>query len=226
MMAASAFRLRELLRECELRIVSALGLRPVAIDPQLACAAGTFKGVQVALEARGYSGGAIAFARFVELWGGALEITNLLCLPRTGRALPILGADFVSVSSGSALFAADLSPVPGAAPIAPLAHTLPSGGELPDWCVRVFSAQPLHARVEAARRDEACAAALQRVDHFCVLAAAPGPAGNAREISHAQREYARAHLEDDKGLGMLARMFGDAWAERFLHEVMFPAPRA
>ena len=222
----SAFGLRELSRECERRIVSRLLLRPVALDPQLASAAGSLKGVEIALEARGYAGGAIAFARFVELWGGALEITNLLCLPRTSCALPILGADFVSVSSQSALFASDLSPVPGSAPAAPLAHALPSGGKLPGWCDRVFSPQPLFSRVGADRRDEACAAVLGRVDQFCALAAAGGPAGSEREISHAQREYARAHLEDDKGLAMLGRMFGDAWAQRFLREVMFPAPAA
>ena len=129
----SAFGLRELLRECERRIVSALALRPVALDPQLASAAGSFKGVPP---------------------------------------------------------------------------------------------QPLYARVGADRRDEACAAALDRVDRFCALAAAGGPPGSEREISHAHREYARAHLEDDKGLAMLARMFGDAWAHRFLREVMFPAPPA
>ena len=224
--ALSAFRLRELSRECERRIVSRLSLRPVALDPQLAAAAGSFKGVEVSLQARSYAGGAIAFARFVELWGGALEIANVLCLPRTSLALPILGADFVSVSSQWAMFAADLSPVPGSAPAALLTHALPSGGKLPDWCDRVFSPQPLYARVGVDQRDEACAAALDRVDQFCALAAAGGPTGSEREISHAHREYARAHLEDDKGLSMLARMFGDAWAARFLREVMFPAAPA
>jgi phycocyanobilin:ferredoxin oxidoreductase len=201
-------------------------LQPIALDPQLASAVGSFKGVKIALEARGYAGGAIAFARFVEVWGGALEITNLLCLPRTSRALPIFGADFVSVSSQSAMFAADLSPVPGAPPVAALVHALPSAGELPGWCQGVFSPHPLFVRVAADRRDEACAAALERVDQFCALAAAEGPAGSEREILDAQREYARAHLEDDKGLDMLGRIFGDAWAQRFLREVMFPAPPA
>ena len=199
-------------------------MRPVALDPQLAFAAGSLKGVEIRLEARGYAGGAIAFARFVELWGGTLEITNLLCLPLTSCALPILGADFVSVSSQSALVAADLSPVPGSVPVAPLVHALPSGGKLPDWCDRVFSPQPLFSRVGADRRDEACAAVLECVDQFCALAAAGGPAGSEREIAQAQRGYARAHLDDDKGLAMLGRIFGDAWAQRFLSEVMFPAP--
>ena len=224
--ALSAFGLRGFLRECERRIVSRLLLRPVALDPQHAFAAGSLKGVEIKLEARGYAGGAIAFARFVEIWGGALEITNLLCLPLTSCALPILGGDFVSVFSQSALFVADVSPIPGSAPLAPLMHALPSGGKLPDWCGRVFSPQPLFSRVGAARRDEACAAALERVDQFCALAAAGGPAGSKRDISQAQRGYARAHLDDDKGLAMLGRIFGDAWAQRFLREVMFPAPAA
>ena len=97
--ALRAFGLRDLARECERRLVSALSLQPVALDPQFASATGSFKGVEIALEARGYAGGAIAFARFVELSGGALEIANLLCLPRTSYPLPIFGADFVSVSS-------------------------------------------------------------------------------------------------------------------------------
>ena len=222
----SAFGLRELSRECERRIVSALALQPVALDSQFASAAGSFKGVEIFLEARAYKGGAIAFARFVELWGGALEIVNLLCLPCTNCALPILGADLVSVSSQSAMFAADLSPVPGfaAAPLLHAPHSLPSGGKLPDWCARVLSPQPLRVRVEAGQRDEAGAAVLSRVDQFCAIAKAGEHAGNRREIANAQREYGRAHLEDDKGLAMLGRIFGNEWAGRFLREVMFPAP--
>ena len=148
-----------------------------------------------------------------------------MCLPRTNCALPIFGADFFTVSSQSAMFAADLSPVPGFAPAAPMAHSLPSSGKLPDWCARIFSPQPLYVRVGADRRDEARAAVLDRVDQFCAIASAGGLAGSEREIAAAQREYARAHLEDDKGLTtMVGRMFGNAWAQRFLREVMFPAP--
>lgn len=222
----SAFGLRELSQECERRIVSALALQPVALDSKFASAAGSFKGVEISLEARGYAGGSIAFARFVELWGGALEIVNLLCLPRTSYALPILGADLVSVSSRSAMFAADLSPVPGfaAAPRLRPSHSLPSSRELHGWCARILSPQSLSVRVEGDRREEAFAAVLERVDDFCALAMAGESNGSELEIAAAQREYARAHIEDDKGLTMLGRIFGDDWAQRFLREVMFPDP--
>jgi hypothetical protein len=41
-------------------------------------------------------------------------------------------------------------------------------------------------------------------------------------VQRAQDGYAAAHREDDKGLGLLARMFGERWAERYLREVLFP----
>ena len=44
----------------------------------------------------------------------------------------------------------------------------------------------------------------------------------AQEIARRQDGYAAAHRTDDKGLGLLAKMFGAPWADRYLEEVLFP----
>jgi hypothetical protein len=45
-------------------------------------------------------------------------------------------------------------------------------------------------------------------------------------VRAAQAGYAAAHRTDDKGLGLLATMFGAAWADRYIDRVLFPAARS
>jgi hypothetical protein len=45
----------------------------------------------------------------------------------------------------------------------------------------------------------------------------------ARAVSEAQSGYLSDHRTQDKGLGMLAKMFGAAWASRYIDAVLFPA---
>jgi hypothetical protein len=122
------------------------------------------------------------------------------------------------------MVAADLSRVTAdvAAPaIAP--HGLPSGGDLPQWCRRWFSPQALYTRLPDARLDEAAAPLLAFARALASMRIRPEPA-RAAEIAAAHRGYCASHVEDDKGLGMLARMFGADWSARFVREVMFPLP--
>ena len=197
--------------------MAAFELVPVTLDPLLASASAPWKGGKVTLAARAYSGAAVRFARFVELSGGDLEIANLLCFPRAGLALPLFGADLVSFSAEHALIAADLSLVP-VAPFPPSA--LPSARAPPSWSG--FSPDALFARIEPLQRAAADAALFARVDRLCALVGEPPEPAGAGARAAAQEQYARSHREDDRGLRMLARLFGDAWAGRFLREVMFP----
>ena len=208
---------RELLREVEREMARALDLQPMPLPPELACARGCWKGGPVELEARACRGGVIRYARCIELWGGELSIANVLVLPRVDLSLPVFGLDVVATGRGSVMVAADLSPVAGGAlPDLP-PHGFPSGGELPEWCRRWFSPQAVYTRMPLARLSETREAVLDRVRALASIR--PEPA----QAAEGQRGYCRAHLEDDKGLGMLARMFGEAWAARFVREVMFPA---
>lgn len=162
----------------------------------------------------------------------------MLALPRLDLALPILGADLVSlgVRGAGVMIAADLSPVlpPGDARERQLAglarrmgayRDLTPGGALPAWCARWFSPYALYVRPTPAEVPRAAAAFRETVDAFVALAAgAAAPVGGAPDpdVQRAHDGYAAAHREDDKGLGLLARMFGERWAERYLREVLFP----
>jgi phycocyanobilin:ferredoxin oxidoreductase len=202
----------ELLREAEAIVTP--GLRAVPGER----AEGKFRDQNVELETRAYEGGPFRFARFIEVRGAALEIGNVLCLPRRDLLLPIFGADLVRIGAQPAMIAADLSPVAGENVEAVSAGRppLPPGGELPAWARQVFSPHALYTRVSDADLDDARRAFLAFPRTLMALRAAPG------DSSAAQRRYCVAHLEDDRGLQLLARMFGDAWAQRFLREVMFP----
>jgi phycocyanobilin:ferredoxin oxidoreductase len=201
-----------LLREAEAIVTP--GLRAVPGER----AAGTFRGEPVELEVRAHEGGPFRFARFIEVRGAGLEIGNILCLPRRDLLLPIFGADLVRIGAQPAMIAADLSPVAGedVSAVSAGRPALPEAGELPAWAQQVFSPHALYTRVSDGQLDDARRAFLFFPRTLMALHAVPG------DSSPAQRRYCVAHLEDDKGLQLLARMFGDAWARRFLRDVMFP----
>ena len=211
---------RELLGAVERELVRGLDLCPRSLTPELSSARGAWKGEPVELTARAYESGTVRLCRFVELQGGGLSIANALCLPRRDLLLPIFGLDVVAPGHGTVMVAADLSPIKPGAVVEFPPSSLPPGGPLPDWCRRVFSPHALYARIPAAQLAEVAAPILARVQALTAMRAAPGP---EEQIAAAQRAYCSAHLEDDKGLGMLSRMFGAVWAGRFLREVMFPA---
>ena len=225
-----------LLRELEGWIVAELALRARGLPAELADAEGSWKGERVLLRTRTYAGDRIRLARFATVSGGGLDIGNLLVLARDDLALPILGADLVALGArgGGAMLAADLSPVlppgpgrdaqlaPLAAAVAPYAD-LPPGGELPGWCARWFSPHALYTRPGPAELSRAIHALREYPRAFAALvhAATPRPerAADARTAWHG---YAAAHREDDKGLGMLAKIVSPAWADRYLGEALFP----
>jgi len=226
-----------LTRRAASSLVAALGLSPLPLAPDLARAEGTWKGKPVTIETRAFRGGPIVFARFAEIAGEGLEIGNALCVPSPDYPLPIFGADLVALGPDAAMLAADLSPTlpPGPerdAQLAPLAEafearaTLPPGGALPAWCADWFSPFSLYTRIDRTHLDAAAAAfeAFPRVYGDICRApsgAAPRP-GLAAETARAIEGYAAAHRTDDKGLRMLAKMFGEGWASRYLEAVLFP----
>jgi hypothetical protein len=96
-------------------------------------------------------------------------------------------------------------------------------GELPAWCAAWFSPEALLTRVPAGALPLVAEAVHAYVDAYVELARTSEPDANAVEaISAGQRGYARAHIEHDRGLGLLKKLFDPALAERFLTEVLFP----
>lgn len=211
-------------------------MTPVAIAPDLADAEGTWKGAPVRLTTQVWSGPLVRQARFATVVGGGLEIGNLLVVMRDDLALPILGADLVALGArgAGAMLAADLSPTLPAgaqrdAQLAGLAAAmrayadLPPGGALPAWCAAWFSPHALYTRPAPAQVSRA----LEALGHFprelVALARTATPRPDLRAAAAlARRGYAAAHREDDKGLGMLAKIVSPEWAARYVREVLFP----
>ncbi len=231
---SGAFPFAALTAEVETYLVGELALVPVALPPDLAAATGGWKSEPVTITTRAYSGDGVRYARFVQLVGVDLEIGNVLCLPDHAYPLPILGADLVSVRRESGMLAADLSPTLPPGPdrdrqLRPLARRravrgpLPPGGPLPAWCTAWFSPHALYTRVTREQLAPAVAAFWDLPRSFVDLVRQATPRPElAGEVADRQDGYAAAHRTDDKGLGLLAKMFGATWMERYLGDVLFP----
>ena len=214
----------------------ALSLESLALDPPLARAVGEWKGAPVTIETTAWRGPLVRYARVATVRGAGLEIGNVLVLPRHDVPLPMLGADLVSLGARGAgtMIAADLSPVlpQGVEQDAQLGglarrmasfRDLTSGGELPAWCARWFSPHALYVRPSPDELPRAAQAFREVVAEYIALASdAARSAVMSEEIMAAQAGYAVSHREDDRGLGMLGRMFGQRWADRYLRLVLFP----
>lgn len=225
----------ETIRQMERQIVGAFDLTQVAIDPDLSRRIGTFRGSEVTIESRQYRGGRVRLARFAVVYGETLEIGNVMCFPDPAFIVPILGADLVAVREDSVMIAADLSPISPSADdhrdqFTELQNAcknwtdLPSGGDLPEWALRLFSPFALYTRVDLSQVPNAYQALGVFPELFVRhLKAAQANSTRALEISQAQGHYADVHRADDKGLRLLGAMFGMDWAERYLREFLFPS---
>ncbi len=227
----SAFAFTELLARTQAELVAQLGLRPLPLPAELCDPRGQWRGEPVALRARAFCSAAVPYARFVSVQGKGLEIANLLCVPKAGEDVPLFGADLVGLGAERGIVVVDLSPTArdGAARDRQEALVaaqrvggcaLPSGGEPPAWCQDWLSPNALHARVDAAQAPSVGQALEPFTRAFVALvsAASARPAGGRER----QLAYFKSHREDDKGLGLLAKLFHAQLAERLIHEVLFP----
>lgn len=223
-------------RAVEAQLVQALDLRPLPLPPELAAAAGTFRGAPVAIRTTAYHGACIRLARFATVVGDGLEIGNILCLAHPAYPLPVLGADLVAARRDSVMLAADLSlltpdPLERDRQLALLerarraAPVLPSGGDLPAWAAAWFSPQALYTRIDPRAHLAPALAAFQVFpDTFAALVTSTSARPELQlAVAAAQEEYLAVHRTDDKGLRLLAAMFGPDWATHYLETVLFPA---
>jgi phycocyanobilin:ferredoxin oxidoreductase len=231
---SAGFGFARLTLETEVWLVRELVLDPVPVDPELAFAEGTWKGEPVTIETRAYASDQIRQARFAIVRGPALEIGNILCLSTLEWPLPILGADLVAIRREQGMVAVDLSPtlppgeqreaqLSGLAAMQAQQPELPPGGVLPDWCADWFSPHALYTRVPLSQAEAAAAAFRDFPRHFIDLARQGRPQSElSAHVARVQDGYMAAHRNDDRGLGMLAKMFGPTWAERYVSELLFP----
>lgn len=164
--------------------------------------------------------------------GAGLEIANLLCIPEADRPWPVLGVDLVGLGRDTASGVADLTPMvePAEAErqLLPLARrreagaVLPSAGALPAWC-RGFSRHALFVRVGADQAGTLCEQLPDYVGALVEIARGEPIRPERSDLTRErQRAYLAAHLEEDKGLLLLEKVFDPGWARQFLRTVMFP----
>ena len=230
----SPFRFAAAATETEAWLVRELKLRPLPLAPALAEAEGTWKGSTVLIRTRAYRGGVVRYARFAVLTGGGLEIANALCLSEPRHPLPILGADLVALGRETGMLAVDLSPTRPAGPerdaqLTDLAERrgshppFPSGRTLPEWRAAWFSPYALYTRIDPRQLGDALGVVRDFAHAFAALASTSRPRPDlAAGVAAAQEGYLAAHRTDDKGLKLLATMFGPTWADRYVAEVLFP----
>lgn len=225
-----------LLADTEAHLVDALNLTPIVLPTSLAHAEAASKHGPARVKARAYRGSRIAYARFVWVNAGAsLEIGNALCVPHPKFALPVLGLDVVQTNPARpTLFVEDLSPTTamkkhahverGLTAAQQAVASLPSAGALPAWCAAHVSPLPLFVRVggdEGAPVKRAHDLLLNAFVH-ALQAASPDPELEG-EASAATEAYLRSHREDDPGLGLMGKMFGEPFGSRFVSSIMFPS---
>lgn len=219
----------------------ALALEDVALAPALAGAGGSWKGAPATIGTRASRGNRIAYCRVAEVRGAGLAIGNLLCVPeprfRVGPAsLPILGVDLVAIGDRDAIVVADLSPMgeerapadewmAAALDSEPRVATLAPIADLPSWAHESFSRRALAARVPLAQQAVAADAVRRVVDAFVALvhdARVDGSTAATCAARHEQRRYMARHRDEDGGLALLARIFGNEWARGYIRDVLFP----
>jgi hypothetical protein len=233
---SAALGFTQIIAAAEAGLIRALDLVPAPLPAELARIEGQWKDAPVVLDARAYRGERVAYARFVSIQGENLEIGNALCLSAPAYPLPILGVDLVGLGKDTVVAVADLSPIldqpdardrqlRGLATRRARGPALPSGGELPAWCSAWFSPHALFTRAPSARCVDVAHAIEDYWRAYAELAVAAEPGAGAARVEGAQRDYCVAHLEHDRGLQMLRKLFEPALADRFLREVLFPERR-
>jgi phycocyanobilin:ferredoxin oxidoreductase len=164
--------------------------------------------------------------------GKGLDILHCVMFPAPLYGLPLFGCDIVAGPAGVSAAIADLSPtkgdrqLPGAYQkgLAELgAPEFEQQRELPPWG-EIFSEYCLFIRPSNAAEEDQF---VQRVDDFlklhCHQAIAAEPLNEAETMEHRQGQihYCQQQQKNDKTRRVLEKAFGEAWAERYMSQVLF-----
>jgi phycocyanobilin:ferredoxin oxidoreductase len=164
--------------------------------------------------------------------GKGLDILHCVMFPEPRYGLPLFGCDIVAGPAGVSAAIADLSPTQGD-------HQLPQAyrdglnqlgkpqfaqaRELPPWGA-IFSEYCLFIRPDDAAEETQF---VQRVKDFLDIhrrqANIAQPLTDEQEAEHrrGQIHYCQQQQKNDKTRRVLEKAFGEAWAERYMSQVLF-----
>ncbi len=206
----------------EATLVGALGLTPRVIPPSLATMSVDCRGQTLSVSARAYSGGTVAYARFVQIDSPFLKVDNVLVLPTCVTAQPIFGIDIVRPGvMAQWVVALDLSPTsnvdePGIAEaLGPDWH--PSAPEPARWARDHLSASAFVGRFDYLPIDLDLRIGMM-ARAFVDLAVRRSVDDQVARLEQRAR-YVRGHRDDQHGMKVVRKLLGG----RFVDEVLFPA---
>ncbi|AIE74799.1 MULTISPECIES: phycocyanobilin:ferredoxin oxidoreductase [unclassified Synechocystis] len=210
-----------------------LPLKPYQLPEDLGYVEGRLEGEKLVIENRCYQ--TSQFRKMhLELAkvGKGLDILHCVMFPEPLYGLPLFGCDIVAGPAGVSAAIADLSPTQGD-------RQLPAGyqkalaqldkpefeqqRELPPWG-EIFSDYCLFIRPGNATEEEQF---VQLVADFlqihCHQAIAAEPLNEIQALEHRQGQihYCQQQQKNDKTRRVLEKAFGDAWAERYMSQVLF-----
>ncbi|BFM38856.1 phycocyanobilin:ferredoxin oxidoreductase [Synechocystis sp. LKSZ1] len=210
-----------------------LSLAPFSLPEDLGYVEGRLEGERLVIENRCFQ--TPQFRKLhLELAkvGKNLDILHCVMFPRPEYGLPLFGCDIVAGPGGVSAAIADLSPTRAnrklpSAYVAALT-VLPSlifgdNRALPPWG-HIFSDYCLFVRPQTETEEQQFVARvgdfLQIHCHQANQAQALGPE-EAAEHRMGQQTYCRQQQQNDKTRRVLEKAFGEAWAERYMTQVLF-----
>ena len=213
-----------------------LDLSPYQLPDGLGYVEGKLEGERLVIENRCYQSPQfrkmhLELARL----GRGLDILHCVMFPNPYYALPMFGCDIVAGKKGVSAAIADLSPTN---PELTLSNeynqalsqletpNFSDQRELPDWG-DIFSDYCLFIRPHTQEEERLF---LQRVGNF--LRVHCQQANQSQTVSNKERElniqgqqyYCEKQQQNDKTRRVLERAFGQAWADKYMTQVLFDIP--
>lgn len=163
---------------------------------------------------------------------GKLDILHCIWYPHPNYNLPIFGADIVAMNNVCSAAITDLSPVDGLE--SPVYHSISKISEfynfknerdVPEWG-EIFSPYCKFARLED---DEDRKKFCDVVDEYLATFVGSVWSSNVDNIRSIKRydgqlNYCKKQKLNDKTRRILAKYFGDRWADLYIDEVLFDEP--
>lgn len=187
----------------------------------------------------GYKSNKLRQIRAAHVQGGSsLQVLNFVIFPKLNYDLPFFGADLVTLPGGH-LIAIDMQPLFSqnkayqakySEPIMPLFHKyqqdLPWGGDFPEEARQYFSpaflwTRPSKTEVVENKVFDVFKDYLDAYLNFVEQADEIEDPEKLARIYQAQKSYTNYRAEKDPARGMLTRLYGSEWTERYIHGFLF-----
>ena len=170
--------------------------------------------------------------------GNSLQVLNFVIFPQPNYDLPFFGADLVTLPGGH-LIAIDMQPLfrgdeayeaKYSKPIMPMFHEyqkdLPWGGDFPKEAQQYFSpaflwTRPSQTEVVKDRVFNAFCDYLNAYISFVEQAEEVKDPQQRSAIWQAHKSYSDYRAEKDPARGMLTRLYGSEWTEKYIHGFLF-----